>query len=76
MTEQISTNELLAEKTMDMSHAFYHIRHDRIIENLQTVLEPDELHILKLVDMEVESFHINWKWKASISTRHKLKRTQ
>ena len=60
-TEQIFTIKLLAEKAiastdyttkillMDMSKAFDTIRRDRVIEDLRDILDPAELHMIKVL---------------------------
>lgn len=65
-TEQVCAIKMLAEKAvtsidytaqillMDMSKAFDTIHRDRVITDLQGILEPDELHLVKILIEDVQ----------------------
>lgn len=65
-TEQLFAMKILAEKAitscdyqtcilmMDMSKAFDTVRRSQIIEDLKQVLEPDELHLIKILIKDVQ----------------------
>ena len=80
-TEQLLTIKLLAEKAittpnyhthllmMDMSKAFDRVERSKVIEDLEAILEPDELHLVKVLIEDVKlAVRVNGRTGKSFTT--------